>query len=134
MRGLFVLLMTTYVFVVQAQNNDERLAAQYFSSKEFTKAADLYEDLSNKQPQNLYYYDNLLQCYIQLKSFKEAEKLLEKRQRKYPEEYTFFVDQAYIYKLQDLSSKQEKICSDLLKLKLNGVVQTEALANAFVSI
>ena len=53
MRGLFVLLMTTYVFVVQAQNNDERLAAQYFSSKEFTKAADLYEDLSNKQPQNL---------------------------------------------------------------------------------
>jgi len=132
MRGLFVLLMTTYVFVVQAQNNDERLAAQYFSSKEFTKAADLYEDLSNKQPQNLYYYDNLLQCYIQLKSFKEAEKLLEKRQRKYPEEYTFFVDQAYIYKLQDLSSKQEKICSDLLKLKLNGVVQTEALANAFV--
>ena len=74
------MLMTTYVFVVQAQNNDERLAAQYFSSKEFTKAADLYEDLSNKQPQNLYYYDNLLQCYIQLKSFKEAEKLLEKRQ------------------------------------------------------
>ena len=132
MRGLLLVVMVLSVCMLQAQNNDERLAAQYFSNKEYTKAADLYERLCREQIQNSYYYDNLLQCYIQLKAFKEAEKLVEKRQKKFPEEYTYFVDQAYLFKLQEQTVKQDKICKDLLKLKLNAMVQAELMANAFV--
>ncbi|MEZ4805217.1 MAG: tetratricopeptide repeat protein [Bacteroidia bacterium] len=131
MRTIVILMC----FVLQssfAQNVNEKLAAQYFADKEYQKAADLYEDLASDYPQSVYYYDNLLQCYIQLKSYKNAEKLIDKRIRKYDELYGYVVDKAYIYDLQGELKKRDEVFDDLYKIKIQNPDQAELLANAFL--
>ncbi len=129
---LIVLLCCFSVLSVYAQNTDEKLAAQYFTEKEYEKASEIYEDLASKQPESVYYYDNLLQCYIQLKDFKSAVKLTDKRIRKYPDMYAYRVDKAYILDLQGETGKRDEIFKELLKIKVENPEQAELLANSFL--
>jgi hypothetical protein len=132
MRFLCLLVLCVVALNVSAQNNDEKLAAQYFSDKEYVKAADLYEDLAKKQPESLYYYDNLLQCYILLKDFKDAEKLVDKRIRKFESLYGYRVDKAYLYHLQDLQEKRDQTFKELLSIRLRTPEEADNLANGFL--
>lgn len=131
MRLLFFLLCFN-VFFLSAQNTDEKLAAQYFSEKSYTKAADIYEDLASKQPESIYFYENLLQCYIMLKDFKSAEKLVDKRIRKNSQVYTYQVDKAYLYHLQDQVQNREEVFKNLQRIKPGSAEEAEQLANAFL--
>lgn len=131
MRVLFFLLFLT-VFGVKAQTTDEKLAAQYFSEKEYLKAADLYEDLAKKHPESIYYYENLLQCYILLNDFKSADKLLDKRIKRYEYQYVYQVDKAYLLHLQGLLDQRDKIFKNLLDLKLKNEDDVHVLANGFL--
>lgn len=131
MRLPFLLLFLS-VRVIYAQSNDELLAAQYFASKEYQKAADIYEDLARKSPESLYYYDNLLQCYILVSDYKSAYKLLDKRIKKYQYQYAYQVDKAWLYHLQGLTSERDQIFNQLLKLKLPNEDEVDVLANAFL--
>ena len=131
MRCLFFLLFFN-CFLASAQNTDEKLAAQYFAEKKYQEAADLYENLASKQSESVYYYDNLLQCYILLNDFKSAEKLVDKRIRKFSEIYAYKVDKAYLFQLQNLNDKKEDVFKSLLKIKIGSPEQAELLANAFL--
>lgn len=131
MRLLFFLLCFN-AFFLSAQNTDEKLAAQYFSEKAYAKAADLYEDLASRQPESIYFYENLLQCYIMLKDFKSAEKLVDKRIRKNDEVYTYQVDKAYLYHLQEQIQKRDEVFKSLQRIKAGSAEQAEQLANAFL--
>ena len=68
MRCLFFIFCFN-CFLSFSQNTDEKLAAQYFNDKKYQEAADLYEKLASKQLESVYYYDNLLQCYVLLNDF-----------------------------------------------------------------
>ena len=129
---LFCFLLFFTVFTVSAQTGDEQLAAQYFASKDYQKAADLYEDLAKKNPESVYFYENLLQCYVQLKDFKSAEKLLDKRIKRYQTQYAYLVDKAWIYHLQGEFDARDKIFNNLLDLKLPNEDEVNILANGFL--
>ena len=92
---LFFIFISLQLF---AQEKDEPLAAQYFSNKEFDKAADVYEKLVSRNSQSVYFYDNLLQCYFNLNKFEDAEKLAKKQARKNNNSPYYTVDLGYIYK------------------------------------
>jgi tetratricopeptide (TPR) repeat protein len=117
---------------LSAQNNDEKLAAQYMADKAYSKAADIYEDLAKKQPESIYYYENLLQCYIPLKDYKSGEKLIDKRIRKFEYSYSYQVDKGYIYGLQDLNQKRDEVFKKLLDIKIEDRQSIDNLANAFL--
>ena len=89
----FILFLLFFAFGnnMAAQNNEEKLAAQFFSNAEYDKAADLYEKLLNKNLTSFYFYDNLLQSYIKLKRFDDAESLCKKMYRKLNSAY-YMVD------------------------------------------
>lgn len=91
-----------------AQNNDEELAAYYFSNKEYDKAAEMYKKLHKKDPSSNYIYNNYLVCLLELKDYDEAEKTLEKQIKRYPNNYVFQIDLAYIYQKEGDESKAEK--------------------------
>lgn len=131
MRLICFLLFFT-VFTVSAQTGDEQLAAQYFASKEYQKAADLYDDLAKKNPESVYFYENLLQCYVQLKDYKSAEKLLDKRIKRYQTQYAYQVDKAWLYHLQGELDARDKIFNNLLDLKLPNEDEVNLLANGFL--
>lgn len=120
------------VIEASGQNNNEKLAAQYFAEGEYAKAAELYEDLASDQPQSVYFYENLLQCHILLKDFRSAEKLLEKRIRKFPEMYSYRVDRAWLYSLQEKPSERDRMLKDLTGERILSAEQAEYLANALL--
>jgi tetratricopeptide (TPR) repeat protein len=110
---------------------DEQLAAQYFQDKEYDKASDLYEKLFNKK-QEFIYYQPFLECLIQLKNYKAAEKMVKKQIKIHPFVPQYGVDLGYLY-LTEGDEKQEK---DQFELLIKNIQKDEQyvidLANAFL--
>jgi tetratricopeptide (TPR) repeat protein len=95
---------------VLAQQQDEQLASQYFQNAEWEKAAGLYEKLLNKSSNAIYYYDNLLKSYLELKDQQQALKLIKKQSKRFPKMAIYCVDQAYVYHyFGDKTQADEKI-------------------------
>jgi len=88
-------------------SNESQLAAEYYSKQQFDKAAVLYEKLYKENPSYvnyMYYYF----CLIQLNRFDEAEKLVKKQIKAFPEKARYLVDLGYIYQMSDESGKAKK--------------------------
>lgn len=128
----FLCLLFLSVYNLYSQNDDEKLAAQYMSDKDYVKAADIYEDLSKKKPESVYYYENLLQCYILLSDYKNAEKLVDKRIKKFENQYNFRVDKAYLYQLQGFSSKRDEVLKELIEINFQYIDEVNQLANGLI--
>jgi len=93
--------------------NKERLALNYFTNKEYEKAAVVYEELYNESPRQ-YYYNYYLNCLIFLNDYKEAEKLIKRHRRTSYSSYRLDVDQAYVENLMGNEKKSRKIIDDLI--------------------
>ena len=116
-----------------AQQSDEQLAAYYYDHGEFAQAAQLYEGLY-KRGANKYYYQRLLSTYLELEQYKEAMKLVERRQKSQPQDLSLLVDEGTVY----LRQKQEKKalrCFDKAVERIGNNQQPVAgLAQAFLTV
>ncbi len=131
----FLFLIFIQVLFLQnsfSQNEKEQLAAQYFANQEYDKASDLLEDLCKKQPENIYFYENLLQCYIQLKDYKAGEKLVDKRINKYEQNYVYLVDKGYILQFQGKNTEKDKIFEKIVNTKFLNESEVSNIFNAFM--
>lgn len=109
----------------------EALAAHYYLNGEFDKAADQYEKLYSQNP-GKYYYNFLFNCYINLKDYKKAEKVVNK-QIKRSTDPTYQVDLGYIYKQSGEPEKAKKFWEALIKnTKLTDNGYYVDMANAFI--
>lgn len=109
----------------------EELAAHYYLNGEYDKAADQYEKLYSQNP-NKYYYNYLLSCYIQLKDFKKAEKLVNK-QTKRDAAPAYLVDLGYVYEKNGEAEKAKKYWDNLIKeTKTTNPGYYVDMANAFI--
>lgn len=98
----------------QEPSTEEQLAGQFYNSGEWQKAADLYETLFDQRPVN-FYYSQLLQCYLQLKDFKGAEKLVSKQVRRNPGQPAYAVDMAWLTEQMGDGDKARKQYEKVLK-------------------
>jgi tetratricopeptide (TPR) repeat protein len=127
---ILFLLFVAFGNALVAQNNDEKLAAQFFSNAEYEKAADLYEKLLNKNLTSFYFYDNLLQSFIKLKRLDDAESLCKKMFRKLNSAY-YMVDIGYINKLNNKPEKAIKQFDEVIKKTIPNQDKIYEAANAF---
>ncbi len=75
----FVLLFFIGSFSVFSQTeNDIQLAQHYYSNGEFDKAIGYYEKIYNANPTKVY-FNRYLECLVQIKDFKTAEKTIKKQ-------------------------------------------------------
>lgn len=128
---LFILLLASAI-PVSAQTTDEQLAAQYYQNKEYDKAVVYYEKLYNKKPIALY-YNYYLDCLLQLKDFKTAEKVVKKQIKKNEKLLNYVVDLGYVYAV----SGDEAKAKEQYKSALNQLVdqqQVFELAKAFINV
>ena len=88
MRILILLFFTLSSF---AQNNDQRLAYQYYINGDYQKAVILYEEI-NKKSFSLNTYDPFFTSLINLNRFLEAEKIARKQYSKNNSRLNFFAD------------------------------------------
>lgn len=101
---LFLLFFGRYGL---AQQTQEQLALHYYTSGEFSQAAELYESLYSRAP-NKYYYQMLFNSYVGLEQYREAEHLSSQRLRRYGKELDVYVDLGKVLERQGEPKKAAK--------------------------
>lgn len=110
--------------------DDERLAVQYMTSKEFDKAIELFEKIYKKKPQQ-YIYNYLFYCYLESGDTDGAEKLARNAMRKNPGDPSYQVDLGFVYTRQGKPEKSKEIYEEALQNLPPSQDMISRLANAF---
>lgn len=132
MKKLWVFLFFILPFVSYSQVNDEELAAEFLNNKEYDKAVILYEKLLKRDYSSPYYYQNLLSCYLELKAYDDAEKMVKRQAKKFPDNYFYKVDQGFLLQRQSKTKEAFEIYNTLLASLDKSPVNALQLATAFL--
>ncbi len=132
----YILLFLTFIIVRQntfAQpGTDEQLALQFYQNKEFDKALDYYEKLYNKKSPQVY-YQPYVNCLLETKDFKKAEKIVKKQIKQYPDALNYIVDLGSVYEKSEEPEKAKSTWESAVKaIKYDD--QVFAVANSFLTI
>lgn len=89
------------------QNSSEQLAAQYYNSGEYEKALVLYEKLFSDDAGD-FHYRRIVDCYLNLKRFSDAEKTIKRCLGKNPNNLTYYADLGYVLEKSGKLKQAEK--------------------------
>ncbi len=121
-----------HMHVVAQPSTDEQLAQQFYQNKEFDKALDYYEKLYNKKSP-VTFYTPYLNCLIETKDFKKAEKIAKKQIKNFPDALNYNVDLGVVYQKSEQPDKAKDEWEKAIKL-VKADDQVFTLANAFIAI
>ncbi len=129
MRTILTSLLLVLPFLAISQN--ARLAQQYFLDGEYEKAAILYEQLFEQNEENEYYFDRYFNSLLNLERYQEAEQLVERQIRQFPENMRLYVSLGTLFEAQLKDDKaQEQYMRAIGQLPRNKYAITK-LANIF---
>ncbi len=129
---LALLLFSCGGVVMAQQSQEEQLAMQYYKDKEYDKAVELFEKIHAKKPDSyIYYY--YYHALLELERFNDAEKMLKKQVRAYPNVQRYKVDLGYVYERSGDNPKAEKTYQECLKNLQAKETAVSELNNAFMS-
>jgi Tetratricopeptide repeat len=113
-------------------NTDDQMASQYFQSREYAKAAEVYQRLYERKPtsSNYFYY---FFCLIEIREYGKAEKLIKSARKSEPDAPKYAVDLGYLYFRQGDRDKSKKYYEEALKKLAANQNQVFELANAFLA-
>ena len=135
MKRLFVILLLLVTCggpLLAQQSQEEQLAMQYYKDKEYDKAVELFEKIHAKKPDSyIYYY--YYYCLLELERYDDAEKMLKKQVKAYPNVQRYKVDQGYVYERAGDNAKAEKIYQECLKNMPAKETSVNELYNAYMS-
>lgn len=127
----FIILL--YILIPSAafsQSQNEKLAYQYFSEKQFEKAVTLYEDLYKSEALKKF-YEPLMASYLFLERYKEAEKLAKKQIKRQPERIEYIVDLGFVYESNNNLNKAKKTYDSGINSMISNVNSILAIGNRF---
>ena len=128
----FLLFLFSLGALCAQQSDDEKLAMQYYKDKEYDKAITLFEKIHAKNPSSYtyyYYYSSLLE----LERYADAEKMVKKQVKNFPNVQRYKVDLGYIYERSGDNAKAEKNYQDILKNLQAKEYAVQELYSAFYS-
>lgn len=112
------------------QKEQEKLAAEYLNTRQYDKAAEVYENLFNENPSQ-YYYTNYLFCLTEIQDYKSALRVIKKMSRDNPERPRYKVDEAYVMTLSGDPAKAKKLYDEAFENIVPDQNQITDLANAY---
>lgn len=134
MKLLYTLLLPIFLLLAaptaQAQQQDLELAREYFTQGDYAKAEALYGKLINDQRLFHVVYPDYLKTLLAQRDYKEAEKLVKKTMKRYPENPSYEIDLGLVYQASGDKASAEKQFDKLLEsIKLPEVI---VVANVFM--
>ena len=116
---ILLYLLGTFVYAQEIPDtqkgiNDEQLAFQLYQKRDFVNALPLFEAL-HEQKNSSNYYPYYLQCLLETKELKAAEKLVKKEIKKYPTQPRFKADLGYVYTFQGESKAAQREFREAIK-------------------
>lgn len=129
---ILLLLFSCAGVAIAQQSQEEQLAMQYYKDKEYDKAVELFEKIHAKKPDSyIYYY--YYHALLELERYNDAEKMLKKQVKAYPNVQRYKVDLGYVYERSGDNAKAEKIYQECLKNMQAKETAVSELNNAFMS-
>lgn len=129
--SLLLFLMAGLAGIAQP-STEEQLANQFYQNKQFDKALEYYETLYNKKSNQLF-YGPYLNCLLETKDFKKAEKVVKKQIKQNPENPNFMVDLGTVYNRADEPDKMKSAWEQVIK-SIRTDDQVFNAASAFIGI
>lgn len=130
MRWLFSISFLFFVGCLFGQSQNEKLAYQYFSEKQYEKAVTYYEELYDSDPDKKY-YEPLLTSYLFLENYRAAEKLVKKHLKKHPSHIEYEVDLGFVYERDAKNGKAEKAYEHTINEMIANVNSILSVGNRF---
>lgn len=137
MNNLLKILIITCILVLPAvnliaqKNTDEKLASQYYGDSEFDKAVIYYQKLFDKTKSPAYYV-RLLNCFIELEEYKNAEKLVKRQIKRNSFQLEYWTDLGNLFKISNQQGKSKQAYDKALKLLTPNNQQIITLANGYL--
>ncbi|MGZ4042991.1 MAG: tetratricopeptide repeat protein [Bacteroidia bacterium] len=127
---LFLVLSGASLSAQKPQNNNEKLALQYFEQKEYDKANVYFENLYDQNPDIWYqhYYKSLLA----VKDYSKAEKITKKQIKSNKFNTHYYVYLGRIYKAQGDEKKEKEAYQKAIKEMIPMQAYVQTLANTFL--
>ncbi|HSY76519.1 MAG TPA: hypothetical protein VK890_06670, partial [Bacteroidia bacterium] len=134
-RLLFILiLLSGFANCCYAQSStDEELAQQYYLDKQYDKAVVYYEKVYSKR-QSTMVYRNYLDCLVQTKDYKTAEKVIKKQMHVDPNNLVLWLDMGKVYTAVGDEKSSANSYEKAIKNLTNDRDQILGLGKAFVDI
>ncbi len=132
MKFIGFLLLFSMPLAALCQGNEEELAAEFLNNKEFDKAVILYEKLLKKDFTSPYYYQNLMTCYLELKDYSEAEKMVKRQSKRFQDNYFYKVDLGFLWQQQNRNTEAFEIYNLLIESLNKNPSPCLQLATAFL--
>ena len=114
-----------------SQTVDERLAIQFYENNEFEKAESIFKKLYRQRSHSALVYEYYLNTLIALKRGKDAEKLVETRLRKNPNNVGLRVDLGMVYDRFNKEEKAKNYFNKIIKSTSSSIYEIKSLANGF---
>ena len=127
---LFCLFISIFSFA--QKETDQQLAQYYFANGDFEKASLYYEKVVATDPSK-FNFNRYYECLIQLKDFKQAEKVLKKQVSNFRYELDYKVLLGKLYEETDQPEKAKKLYNELLEELTNDPSYIINLFTAFRS-
>ncbi|RXP64651.1 hypothetical protein EC396_01380 [Lutibacter sp. HS1-25] len=105
MRRLLILIFCCFSLQFYAQ--EQQLAYQYYRNGDYEKAIVIFQSLHDNNPYNTSYTNYLIDCFQQLEKFEEANAVINKLLKAYPNQDYLYVDLGYNFQLQHQQDKAE---------------------------
>ncbi len=129
-RVFFSALLVMATLTVTAQTQEMELAREYYAKGDYAKAEDLYAKLIEQPRFFQAVYPEYLKVLLALRNYKEAEKLVKKTIKRYPEMPNYQVDLGRVYSAAGDKSAAEKHYDKLIgQMKPEEVI---VVASAFM--
>ena len=133
MRIVFILCVL-FISSYALQGQDSRLAAQYYNSGEYAKAATVYKKLYDKQPNSTYYFDQYIKALIAEDDHEMAERAIQSELKRKPDNIQLYVTYGNLLERQLKPDEAEKKYRQAIaELPANGSIINN-LGNSFTRL
>ncbi|MEJ8802538.1 tetratricopeptide repeat protein [Pontibacter sp. H249] len=112
---LSAILVLIVTFAATAQNQELQLAREYYSKGDYAKAEELYNKLIEQPRYFQAVYPDYLKVLLAQRNYKEAEKLVKKTAKRYPDMPNYQVDLGRIYQAAGDKAAAEKHFNKLIE-------------------
>lgn len=128
----FILFFSVITFAQQSGTDDHNrllLAQNYEQQGNFDQAQKIYEELYQKEPNNLNYFNSLNRVYIQQKNFAASILIIENRLKTYPQDINLIGQLGSAYYMSGNYEKAYQVWNEPLKNPDANQVTFRVIAN-----
>ena len=120
-------ILYTYCSFAQVSELDLQLAQKYYIDAEYEKAILYYNKIAKEPNYKLKIYNNYYSSFIELKQFKNAEKLCKDIIKDFPNKLSTVVDLGLVYGLDNKLEKKSQILDKAIKQISDQTLYNDAL-------